>query len=496
MLQFWEGVNHQPSGSSEPVFFHRFLHFYIFPIVCRLFFHFPSFAFTAFPGSCFCVMMFLAISAATLFSLANGHVVPRQSAGYHYMPVDFDYGLNSRVTANISFGTSPDAKPFKVVMDTGSANFWVSPITNSPVLPHILTLQQIWEPEAVVHWGSPYLGVIGPCNQTVPTRYNPSKSSTAIITQNTSAYAYAGNAKIVSGTHYANDTITIPGGNGPIPNIQFALENNCLLRQRDDGSCSSITYDLGILGLSPDTPNTSGPSFRQNLFDAGQIGSSTMVMWFNKHIGALGRLTGGILFGAIDRSKYTGPLVRVPNAIDTATQVGYYVQKPVIGFNGKTFTGSQDTNCLVDSGAHADYLPFLYGAPEESAFFSETGLVDYNGIVAYNGTCECIPQDLSFAYTFAGVDKSQNVTINVPLRNYARGAVVLDPGWAGGDVCVLNLEVGGCMFGAPFSSGALIAVDDGDNSIAFAQGGISEEGSGVDEGKLVVIGAGESYDSI
>lgn len=42
------------------------------------------------------------------------------------MPVDFDYGSDSRVTTNITFGTSPDAKPFKVVMDTGSANFWVS----------------------------------------------------------------------------------------------------------------------------------------------------------------------------------------------------------------------------------------------------------------------------------------------------------------------------------------------------------------------------------
>lgn len=298
----------------------------------------------------------------------------------------------------------------------------------------------------------------------------------------------------MSGSHYSNDTITVPGGNGPISNVQFALENNCLLRQRDDGSCSSITYDLGILGLSPNTPNTAGPSFRQNLLDAGQIGSKTMVMWFNKHVGALGRLTGGILFGAIDKSKYTGPLVRVPNAIDPASQIGYYVSKPLIAFNGKTFNGTQDTNCLVDSGAHADYLPISYGT-EETSFFSETGLVDYNGIVAYNGTCDSIPQDLSIAYTFAGVDENQNVTIDVPFRNYARGAIVLDPGWQGGDVCVLNLEVGGCMFGAPFASGAFIAVDDGDNSIAFAQGGISEEGSGVDSEQLVVIRAGESYDT-
>ncbi|CAG8978254.1 hypothetical protein HYALB_00009151 [Hymenoscyphus albidus] len=412
--------------------------------------------------------MFFILSVATLVSLASSHVFPQQTDTYHYMPVDFDYGADSRVTTNISFGTSRDAEPFKVVMDTGSADFW------------------IWEPGAIVHWGSPYLGVIGPCNETVPTRYDPEKSTTAVIRDKASTYAYAGNSKIVSGSRYANDTITVPGGNGPIPNVQFALENTCLIRQRDGGSCSSISYDLGILGLSPNTETTSGPSFRQNLFDTGAIASKTMVMWFNKHIGSLGKLTGGILFGAIDRSKYIGPLVRVPNAI-TSGQVGYYVPKPLIYFNGQSFNGTADTNCLVDSGAHADYLPLGYGE-QEREFAAKTGLVNYNGVVAYNGSCDSIPQDIAISYTFAGVDAKENVTIDIPLRNYARGAFGPE------GLCLLNLEIGGCLLGAPFASSAFIAVDDGDRSIAFAQGGVSEEGSGVDGEKLVVIGAGESYD--
>jgi hypothetical protein len=39
-------------------------------------------------------------------------------------------------------------------------------------------------------------------------------------------------------------------------------------------------------------------------------------MWFDKHLGYLGQLTGGILFGAIDTSKCAGPFVQIPNMIE------------------------------------------------------------------------------------------------------------------------------------------------------------------------------------
>jgi hypothetical protein len=46
--------------------------------------------------------------------------------------------------------------------------------------------------------------------------------------------------------------------------------------------------------------------------DTGKVVTKTMVMWFDKHLGSPGRLTGGVLFGAIDTSKYTGHLAQVP----------------------------------------------------------------------------------------------------------------------------------------------------------------------------------------
>lgn len=69
--------------------------------------------------------------------------------------------------------------------------------------------------------------------------------------------------------------------------------------------------------------------------------------------------------------------------------------------------------------------------------------------------------------------------MKVPIRNYARGT--LD---AGEGKCSLNLEVIGCVLGAPFLSGAYLAVDDDIGVVALAQAG---EGIG----GRVAIGSGE-----
>jgi hypothetical protein len=42
------------------------------------------------------------------------------------MPIDFDYGCDSKVTTNFRVETGPNSEPFKIVMDTGSSDFWVS----------------------------------------------------------------------------------------------------------------------------------------------------------------------------------------------------------------------------------------------------------------------------------------------------------------------------------------------------------------------------------
>jgi len=72
-------------------------------------------------------MFAAALPLVPLFAFSNAVAIERrQDVPYHYMPVDYDYGYDSRVTANLTFGSAPDAEPVRVVMDSGSANFWVS----------------------------------------------------------------------------------------------------------------------------------------------------------------------------------------------------------------------------------------------------------------------------------------------------------------------------------------------------------------------------------
>ncbi|RDW83433.1 hypothetical protein BP5796_04924 [Coleophoma crateriformis] len=417
----------------------------------------------------------LASSLSTLVSSLSSDIAA--DAPFHYIPIDYNYGYNERVTANLTYGTATDAQPVRTVLDTGSANFWV------------------WGPGAVINYGSQYLGFTGPCNMSVPLEYDLLNSTTAVVTNHSSYYSYGGNGKILSGTQYSNDTITASGGNGAISNTQFALATHGQLRQYDNGSCLGTTYDLAILGLAPYTTDlyTAGPLFRQTLYETGAVAARTMVMWFNQAVRVGEKFTGGALFGAIDTSKFTGPLVRVPNA---GGPVGLYVHKPLIKINGKTFNTSYATDCLVDSGTHADSLPFSYTDNQEAAFYNATKgmLMAYNGVAAYNGPCSAIPANYSIGYEFAGVNANESITINVPIRNYARSSSSYANASDAATVCPLNMDLtSDCVFGATFFTALFLAHDESDGSIAFAQGGVASEGSELNTASFRAFGAGESF---
>ena len=64
-------------------------------------------------------------SLSTVVAFNISGAMAASSSLYHYMPVEFEYGADSRVTADIILGTAPSAEPVRVVVDTGSGNFWV-----------------------------------------------------------------------------------------------------------------------------------------------------------------------------------------------------------------------------------------------------------------------------------------------------------------------------------------------------------------------------------
>ncbi|KAF9639215.1 putative peptidase a1 protein [Lasiodiplodia theobromae] len=363
----------------------------------------------------------------------------RQDGKPVFMPLKYPYNGYPKVYADIYFGT-PEQTPIETVVDLGSADYWV------------------YGPNATIFYGSPYLGVEGPCHLTPEPSYDPYASSTAQGFHNqTRGFAYGGNGKILT-SYYSI---------------------------RAD-QCTGVDYDSSILGIAQAGSGTNqGPSFRQNLLDAGAISSSTLSMWFDAPpAGVRDDYRGTMLLGAIpaaDAGKYAGTLVQVPKR-EPDGSVGYYVDRPVwrVGEREvKLYTGyynTTTTTCLLDSGSGQDYLPL-----DQDDFLAamDGEVVIFNGRPAWNGTCESIPDDKAVSLTFGGVQAGESVTIDVPLRNWARGNADF---FNNTNICGLSMELSNadsCVLASPFSSAAFLAVNDELGQIALAQGGVS---SGAEDG--------------
>jgi hypothetical protein len=196
-------------------------------------------------------------------------------------------------------------------------------------------------------------------------------------------------------------------------------------------------------------------------------------MWMDKRpVGIKDTYTGGAIFGGIDLSKFTGPLVKVRSFGNDDGSIGYNVAPPILSFQGKkiNMANSDVDRCLVDSGTRNDALPIVYG--DQEAFYKITGLVESPaGFTSWPGECETVPSDVTLDMKFPGKRNGTSVAIKVPLKNYVR--------WDSGEkgLCRLNINLGGCTLAAPFSTAAFFAADDERGEVAFAQGGISERGS-------------------
>ncbi|KAL1640653.1 hypothetical protein SLS58_006667 [Diplodia intermedia] len=422
----------------------------------------------------------LSILLSLLAASSAAQPTKRQDGKPVFMPLKYPYNGYPKVYADIYIGT-PEQKPIETVVDLGSADYWV------------------YGPNSTIYYGSPYLGVEGPCHETPDPSYDPSASSSALgLVNKTRSYAYGGNGKMLSSFYSVNDTLSFSAAGDATPhlaNTQIAITNKTIIKVRADDSCSGTTYDNSILGIAAPSGAGQGPSFRQNLLDAGAIASSTLSMWFDAPpAGARDDYRGTMLLGALPKGKYSGELVQVPRRQTSA--VGYYVDTPVWRAGGraiKPYNGFDNSSvvetCLIDSGSGQDYLPI-----DEDDFLDAAGLVTFQGYPAWNGSCDSIPADRNVSLTFAGLRAGTSVTVEVPLRNWARGNTEF---WNNTDVCGLSMALsnsGSCTLGSPFSSAVFLALNDELGQIALAQGGVStgaQDGyDGLGEVEVIAKGQG------
>ncbi|GAP84970.1 putative peptidase a1 protein [Rosellinia necatrix] len=390
-----------------------------------------------------------------------------------YFPLNFRYGSAEKITTDLVIPGSNKTMP--VCFDQGSESYW------------------LLEPGAVYNWGSERIGVPGPCNISAGPVYEYAASLDATEPAPFDYFnAYGGFSKVIIGNATFEDTMTftsVAGQRSTIPGVGSALANFISVRLPDfSGKCipdDDLTYDVGILGTAPyrSNPDASRPHLRQQLLKQGAIKAPVQSMWMDKRpAGIRDTYTGGAIFGGVDLSKFTGPLVKVRSFRNDADTVGYYVAPPVFSFRGRRLdtAGSGVDRCLVDSGTRSDALPVAYD--DRAAFYAATGLVESpSGQTSWPGACDAVPSNATVDMRFPGRANGTFVDVRVPLRNYVR--------WDAGEegLCRLNIYLGdSCTLAAPFSTAAFFAADDERGEVALAQGGVSERGSGPSQKSIVL----------
>ncbi|KAF4845812.1 Candidapepsin-2 [Colletotrichum siamense] len=390
------------------------------------------------------------------------------------IPLHYYYGGGHKIATNL---VNPNSnKSVEVVFDQGSENFWV------------------FGPDAINNWGCTAFFCQGKCNVTVDPFYDYPNSPTAQKPEPfPSQFAYGGYTKIVQGKVSVNDTFHFAGDAGLSSDVAARVAIAEYMQQRlptnQDGTCGSAgAYDLGIFGVAPFYRtaewNTTGPHVRQDLLERGEISAPVQSIWFDEAPENWdGTFTGNAVFGAIDHSKYTGELVKVPPVKNDGlgATVGYFVAPPTVKVKNVTLDNSElsTRSCMIDSGTQINDLPISSSAMD--AFEAAAGLArDPIGHTAWNGSCDSIPKDLTIDLEFEGIG-GKKVTIKTPLRNYVRNNADAAPGF-----CALNIDTGGCMLGAPFATAAFFAANDAENEIALAQGGVSKRGSKPDEASFTL----------
>ncbi|KAK8050890.1 hypothetical protein PG993_002275 [Apiospora rasikravindrae] len=386
------------------------------------------------------------------------------------IPVFYQPMIDQQVIANISWGT-PASKVIPTVVDTGSYGFWVA------------------GPDAIVNSGSPYLGQMGSCNQTIDPAFHwpESSSHSGPYDEGKAVFLYGGGGKRIVCPTAVNDTMSFHNDYPPIENVQVA---SCDFIQIKSSSttCRGAHYDKSIMGLAPIPAIQGGPLLHSELLKQGRLGSGVFSTWFDAQPADINEpQVGTLLFGAVPADKYTGDLVTLRNSGYERAETGYYyVGMPevrAVHINGEG-DGKKTTipaanpdklpQCLADSGTWGMTLP-----TDDKAFYAATGLEADRPFISprYPAACADIPVDAAFELVFTGTD-GKTASVKIPYRSLAEGE-----GQAP-NTCRLNLQLGdnGCTLGGTFYASAFIAHDDEARTVQIAQGAVAGSAQGPPKG--------------
>lgn len=253
-----------------------------------------------------------------------------------------------------------------------------------------------------------------------------------------------------SSGNYVSDTVSF--GGVTIPNQQFGVG----LQSSSAQGIIGIGYALNEAIVAYDNGQTYD-NVPVNLVQNGFINTNAYSLWLDD----LQASTGSILFGGVNKAKYTGILGTLPVI---PGQYGLYralyIGMSALGANGSTgsIASGLGVAALLDSGTSLTYLPNNLALGVFNAFGAQYS----DSVGAAIVDCDLMNSEATLDFTFVGV------TIRVPLSE-----LVIPAGYYRNRlVCILGVlpaEGTPTVLGDTFLRSAYVVYDLSANQISIAQ---------------------------
>ncbi|KAK9359782.1 aspartic peptidase domain-containing protein [Lipomyces starkeyi] len=389
--------------------------------------------------------------STNLFKHRHRHRLAKRATGVSNTVQEILDNYDYLYYANVSVGTP--GQNLRLQIDTGSSDIWVQSGEN-----------RFCQESS------------NPCNET--GIFEPQDSSTFSIISDNFYIAY-GDGSYAKGD-YAYDTFEI--GGAAVKNLTIAV-------------ATDANSTEGIMGIGYPTNeavvSAYGSSYQYKnlpdlLVEQRFIQSRAYSLWLND----LEASTGSILFGGVDRAKYSGNLVKLPLDLYTGESQPseFFVTLDGVGYTNadgsrNEMVSNMDEPVLLDCGTSFNYLP-------DGALRAIANAVSasYNTRLGYYvQSCTVTSVNASIDFYFGGV------TIKVPLKEILYPAVTSSGRQLtftnGQPVCLLtvasNSDLGVSILGDTFLRSAYVVYDLDNNVISLAQTVFNETKS-----DIVAIGTG------
>lgn len=368
-------------------------------------------------------------------------------------------GSDLEYWVNITVGTPPQS--LAVQLDTGSSDLWI-PSTAAPVC----AVQD---------------GVPGCPNGA----FTPSKSSTYKLIANDFNMSYYDPSDNDSGD-YISDVLVM--GAARLPNMQMGLA----LTAVDATGVMGVSFASGeTICWEHDECDRIVPTVVDQLKAANYTQRNAYSLYLND----LASDSGSILFGAIDTSRYTGPLIALPmqpdgqdNVTDFSVSLTSVSIRTADGKTQKLSDPSLAVPALLDSGTFDTELP----ASIANAIISGMGAVIDQGSAVV--PCRYTHANATIIFGFGGPGGPQ---VSVPMSE-----MVVDTGSTfsdGSEECYLGIDAvdeslgGSIILGDTFLRSAYVVYDLENQIIALAQ---ARYNVSADESNIVPIPSGKGLPGV